>query len=78
MLLEFECARCHWIKTEPMPYHSSTTMCQACRRSALPGGKPPPPMRTPNAAHVASLASVLIVLVFIAGVVVGAKMTGGW
>ena len=38
----------------------------------------PPPMRTPNAAHVASLASVLIVLVFIAGVVVGAKMVGGW
>jgi hypothetical protein len=35
-------------------------------------------MRPPNAAHVASLASVLIVLVFIAGVVVGAKMAGGW
>ncbi|NMY31924.1 hypothetical protein HBR94_10480 [Pseudomonas sp. WS 5412] len=45
-----------------------------------PAPAPPasPPMRTPNAAHVASLASVLIVLVFIAGVVVGAKMAGGW
>ena len=43
-----------------------------------PAPPTPPAMRTPNAAHVASLASVLIVLVFIAGVVVGAKMAGGW
>lgn len=79
MLLEFECARCHWIKTEPMPYHSSTTMCQACRRSVLPGGKPPPPMRTPlSASIIPSMGSMLVVLVFIAGMAVGAKMAGGW
>lgn len=53
----------------------STPLCGMCQRSAPPAA---PPMRPPNAAHVASLASVLIVLVFIAGVVVGAKMAGGW
>lgn len=82
MLHEFECARCHWVKIEPMPYHSSTTMCEACRRSVLPGGKPPPPppppMRKPMTSLAPSLGSVLIVLMFIVGVAVGAKMAGGW
>lgn len=83
MLLEFECTRCHWVKIEPLSYHSNTTMCQACRRSVLPGGKPPPPppppMRTPGPASIIPTAgSMLVVMVFIAGVAVGAKMVGGW
>lgn len=53
----------------------STPLCGMCQRRSPPA---PPPMRTPNAAHVASRAPVLIVLVFIVGVVVGAKMAGGW
>ena len=81
MLHEFECTRCHWIKTEPLPYHSSTTMCHACRRSVLPGEKPPapPPMRRPlPASIIPTTGSMLVVLVFLAGVEVGAKMAGGW
>ncbi len=80
MLIEFECSRCHWVKTEPMPYHSSTTMCEACRRSVLGGGKlpPPPPMRAPMAPLMPSLGSMLVVVVFLVGVAVGAKMAGGW
>lgn len=79
MLIEFECSRCHWIKTEPMPYHSSTTMCEVCRRYVLHGGHlpPPPPMRRPDASLTPSLASLMIALVFLAGVAVGAKMAGG-
>lgn len=64
-----------------MPYHSSTSMCEACRRSVLGGGKlppPPPPMRVPMAPLVPSLGSMLVVVVFLAGVAVGAKMAGGW
>lgn len=80
MLIEFECARCHWVKIEPMPYHSSTTMCHACRKSVLSGGirRPPPPMRRPDVSLTPSFASLMIALVFIAGVAVGAKMAGGW
>ena len=39
---------------------------------------PPPPMREPVASLVPSVGSVLIALVFIAGVAIGAKMAGGW
>ena len=85
----FECAGCHHIKTEAVPYYGSGLMCEACRRSLIPpsGTKvsswrppapPAPPMRQPNASVVPSLGSLWIVLVFIAGVAVGAKMAGGW
>lgn len=49
-------------------------------RFQRPRLKPPPhpPMRQPGTSLVPSVGSVLIVLVFIAGVAVGAKMAGGW
>ena len=43
-----------------------------------PYRNPPPPMRTPGTSLAPSIGSPLIVLVFIAGVAVGAKMAGGW
>lgn len=54
------------------------TACGKCARCIIT--KPaPPPMRTPRPASIIpSIGSVLIVLVFIAGVAVGAKMAGGW
>lgn len=44
----------------------------------IPPPPAPPPLRNPNASVTPSLGSLLIVLVFIAGVAVGAKITGGW
>lgn len=39
----------------------------------------PPTMRTPRPASIIpSIGSMLVVLVFIAGMAVGAKMAGGW
>ena len=38
----------------------------------------PPPMRVQRASLAPSIGSLLVVLVFIAGVAVGAKMAGGW
>lgn len=38
----------------------------------------PPPMRTPGTSIAPSFASLMIALVFLAGVAVGAKMAGGW
>ncbi|SCZ13329.1 hypothetical protein SAMN03159391_05819 [Pseudomonas sp. NFACC37-1] len=80
MLVSFECSRCHWVKLEPTPYHSGMTLCEACRRSVLPGGKPPPPppMRTPIASLKPSAGSMLVVLVFLSGLAVGAKLAGAW
>ena len=43
-----------------------------------PTSPPPPPMRRPMASIAPSIGSLLIVLVFLAGVAVGAKMAGGW
>ena len=50
-------------------------LCGLCQRLAPPE---PPPLRNPNASVTPSLGSLLVALVFIAGVAVGAKMTGGW
>lgn len=47
----------------------------------IPNTEPPapPPMRTPlPASIIPTTGSMLLVLVFIAGVAVGAKMVGGW
>lgn len=84
----FECPKCVMVKTELVPYYGSGLMCQDCRRAllppptteqrGLPPPPPPPPMRTPNTSIAPSIGSLLIVLVFIAGVAVGAKMSGGW
>lgn len=81
----FECAKCRAVKTEVVPYYGSGLMCQACRRTLLlppttekRGLPPPPPMRTPDTSITPSIGSMLVVLVFIAGVVVGTKMAGGW
>ena len=44
-----------------------------------PSPPAPPPMRTATTAPITpSIGSVLVVLVFLAGVAVGAKMAGGW
>lgn len=82
MLCEFQCSRCRNVKLEPMPYHSSTTMCEACRRSVLTGEELPPPLPpttcTPGISLIPSFDSLIIALVFLVGVAVGAKMAGGW
>lgn len=55
------------------------TACGKCDRCIIT--KPPPPahMRTPRPTSIMpSVGSMLVVLVFIAGVAVGAKMAGGW
>ena len=54
----------------------STPLCGMCQRLKPPA---PPPMRKPlTASIIPSAGSMLVVLVFIAGVAVGAKMAGGW
>lgn len=62
-----------------MPYFGSGLMCEACRRSLiLPPTTEPPRMRRPDASCTPSFGSLMIVLVFLVGVAVGAKMAGGW
>ena len=53
----------------------STPLCGGCERLKPPA---PPPMRTPSTSLIPSFGLLMIVLVFIAGVAVGAKMAGGW
>ncbi|UFQ03042.1 hypothetical protein [Pseudomonas fitomaticsae] len=76
------------MKTETVPqaFHHPG-ICEWCQRIQLPpptvewrGARPPapPPLRNPNASVTPSLGSLWIVLVFIVGVAVGAKMVGGW
>lgn len=81
----FECPKCGRAKTEVVPNHSANLMCQACRRALVPpptteqrGLPPPPPMRTPHHSRTPGLGPMLVVLVFVAGVAIGAKMAGGW
>ena len=57
------------------------TACGKCARCIITNPAPPPapPMRTPmHASIIPTTGSMLVVLVFIAGVAVGAKMAGGW
>lgn len=69
------CTRCigcaaFMITDQAMP------MCGMCQR---PAPQPPPPMRRPVPASIIPTAgSMLVVLVFIAGVAVGTKMAGVW
>lgn len=54
----------------------STPLCGMCEQLKPPA---PPPMRSPlRASVIPSAGSMLVVMVFIAGVEVGAKMAGGW
>lgn len=58
-----------------------STACGKCARCVItkPGPPAPPPMRKPLPASVIpSAGSMLVVLVFLSGVAVGAKMAGGW
>ena len=76
MLVEFQCDRCRWVKTESLAddlIHPG--VCMSCIKTLPPG---PPPMRKPHSSLAPSVGSLLIVLVFIAGIAVGAKMAGGW
>lgn len=51
-------------------------LCGMCERLKPPA---PPPMRSPlPAPFILSAGSILVVLVFLFGVAVGAKMAGGW
>lgn len=50
-------------------------LCGMCAQLKPPA---PPPMRAPSTSLIPSLGSLMIVLVFIAGVAVGAKMVGAW
>jgi len=57
------------------------TACGKCARCIITKPAPPvaPPMRKPRPASIIpSTGSMLVVLVFIAGMAVGAKMAGGW
>lgn len=53
----------------------ATPLCGLCQRLAP---AEPPRLRNPNASVTPSLGSLWVGLVFLAGVAVGAKMTGGW
>lgn len=79
MVYEFQCSRCRWVVTEPKPFHSGQTLCAACRRAilSLPPA-PPPPMRASAEPHTHGVGITLVVLVFLMGVLIGTKMTGGW
>lgn len=50
-------------------------VCGGCQSVRPPE---PPPMRQPVASMAPSRGSLMVVLVFIAGMAVGAKMVGGW
>ena len=51
-------------------------LCGMCQSLTPPA---PPPMRRPlPASIIPTTGSMLVVLVFLAGVAVGAKMAGGW
>ena len=57
------------------------TACGKCPRCFItkPAPPAPPPMRRPPPTSIIpSTGSMLVVLVFIAGVAVGAKMAGDW
>lgn len=71
----FECAGCHHIKTEAVPYYGSGLMCESCQRSLM---SQPPPLRNPHASVTPRIGSLWVVLVFLVGVSVGAKIAGGW
>lgn len=93
MVYEFQCSKCRWVKIEPEPFNSEQTLCAACRRACLPlpppttewRGRPvgwqpppaPPPMRRGAIPHAPGVSVLLVVLVFLSGVVIGAKMAGG-
>lgn len=69
------CTRCTGCDTS-MITDQSTPLCGMCERLT---SHPPPPMRTPlPASIVPSIGLMLVVLVFLTGVAVGAKMAGGW
>ncbi|PMY71939.1 hypothetical protein C1X27_10855 [Pseudomonas sp. MPR-AND1B] len=54
----------------------TTPLCGMCERLKPPV---PPPMRRPlSASIIPTTGSMLLVLVFLAGVAVGAKMAGCW
>ena len=55
------------------------TACGTCERCVASKPPPPPVMRKPlPGSIIPSTGSMLVVLVFIAGVAVGVKLAGGW
>ncbi|EIK68279.1 hypothetical protein PseBG33_1361 [Pseudomonas synxantha BG33R] len=50
-------------------------MCGTCQAVKPPE---PPPMRQSTASMALSIDSLLVMLVFVAGMAIGAKMVGGW
>lgn len=61
-----------------------TKALAAAKAAGLPQGQlaaaatPPPPMRGGAMPHAPGVSVALVVLVFLSGVVIGAKMAGGW
>lgn len=94
MICEFQCSRCRHVKIEPDPFEVSDNrfLCRACfnREHAPPTtewqGRPPgwqpppalPPLRGGEIRHAPGVSVTLVMFVFLLGVVVGAKMAGGW
>lgn len=57
------------------------TACGKCARCIITNPAPPapPPMRTlPRSSIIPAAGSMLVVLVFLSGVAVGAKLAGAW
>lgn len=93
MLCEFQCSRCRHVKLEPDPTEvgGGQLLCRGCSKRDLPPpttewrGRPagwqpppaPPPMRGGEIRHAPGVSVMLVVLVFLAGVVVGTKIVGG-
>ncbi len=78
MLCEFQCSRCRHVKleTDPLKISNDHFLCCTCAKPRLP--PEPPPMRSGAMPHAHGVGVTLVVLVFLMGVVVGAKMAGGW
>ena len=68
------CAACAECGVSPIT-DQRVPMCGGCQAVKPPK---PPPMRQPMELMAPGIGSLLVVLVFVAGMAVGAKMAGGW
>jgi hypothetical protein len=93
MLIEFQCSMCRHVKLEPYPItqDGNRLLCGYCVKrepppttewSGRPAGwqklRPPPAMRGGAIPHAPGVSVTMVILVFLIGVAVGAKMAGGW
>lgn len=93
MLCEFQCSKCRHVKIEPDPVIQGVDrfLCRACVKREPPPttewhGRPagwqplpkPPAMRGGAIPHAPGVSVTMVILVFMVGVAIGAKMAGGW